>query len=118
MEIRLKRTNLGYERPHVKLARYKMLKHRSGSSNPKRYELLNFANMRFSNDGLRNVNYKRVKVDKYRMFTHVLIDVGKHNLTNEFLNALKPRSTSSTSTFSPNTIKDDNTNHNYKSIIN
>jgi hypothetical protein len=100
MEIRLRRTNLGYERPHIKLARYKMLKHRSGSSNPKRYELLNYANKRFSNDGLRNVYYKLIKINKYRMFTHLIIDVGKHNLSNALIDSSKSQSTALTSFFS------------------
>jgi hypothetical protein len=77
-----------------------MLKHQSGSSNPKRYELLNFANMRFSNDGLSNVHYNLIKIDTYRMFTHVLIDVGQKNISNNIINASKLRSTTSSSILS------------------
>jgi hypothetical protein len=80
MELRLRRKNLGYERPNIKLARYKMLKHKSGSLNPQRYQLLDSATDRHSNDGINSVKYRLIKVVQYKLYTHLFVDVGKKSV--------------------------------------
>jgi hypothetical protein len=54
-----------------------MLKHEKRVKNPQRKQLLRKATKRFINDGLNSVNYTLVRIDKYKMFTHILIDVGE-----------------------------------------
>jgi hypothetical protein len=58
MEARLTASNLGYERPNVKIAHYKMLKHQGRVKNPKREQLLIKATKRYLTDGLNSVKYK------------------------------------------------------------
>ena len=77
MEARLTASNLGYERPNVKIAHYKMLKHQSRVKNPKRVQLLIKATKRYLTDGLNSVKYKLIKTVKYKMYTHFWIDVGR-----------------------------------------
>ena len=80
MEIRLKNANIRFERPCAQIARYKMLKHNSSSSNPKRYELLKKAKERYKIDGLSNVNvqYKLVKIIRFKLYTHLFVNVNKN----------------------------------------
>ena len=76
MEARLSRINLGFERPHIEIAHYKMLKHSARFVNPVRKKLLNKAAERLNNDGLNNCDYIVVNATNYNLFTHYLIDVG------------------------------------------
>ena len=77
MEARLTASHLGYERPNIKIAHYKMLKHKSRVKNPKRVQLLVKATKRYLTDGLNSVKYKLIKAEKFNMYTHFWIDVGK-----------------------------------------
>jgi hypothetical protein len=76
MEMRLSGLKIHYERPHVSIARYSMIKHSNRTKNPQRRSLLKQAFKRIDVDGLRNVEYKLVNINNYRLFTHILIDVG------------------------------------------
>ena len=76
MELRLSGLKIHYERPHISLARYTMIKHSNRTKNPKRKTLLKQALKRMDLDGIRDVNYKLVKINNYQLFTHILIDVG------------------------------------------
>ena len=86
MEARLSITQVGFERPNIQIAHYKMLKHSSGQRNPKRRQLLKKARTRYSKDGLNNVKYTLKRIVQHRMFTHLLIDVG--NPPDEFMKKL------------------------------
>lgn len=77
MEVRLSNMHIGFERPNINIAHYSMLKHDKGIANPLRKALLKKADIRFQKDGLNNVNYTLKGVVKYRMFTHIMIDVGQ-----------------------------------------
>ena len=72
--------HIGYERPNINIAHYSMLKHDKSAANPLRKVLLKKAKTRFQKDGLNNVNYTVKGIVKYRMFTHILIDVGQIRL--------------------------------------
>jgi hypothetical protein len=76
METRLSSIGLGFERPHIKIARYKMIKHKSRFKNPRRKVLLKQAKSRYQKDGLSNVVYQMNKTIDYKFFTHIFIDVG------------------------------------------
>ena len=76
MEFRLNRLNIYYERPHISIARYSMIKHASRFKNPHRGALLKQAQKRYQTDGLYNVNYTLNSIVYYKLFIHVLIDVG------------------------------------------
>ncbi len=77
MEVRLSKIKLGFERPNINIAHYRMLKHSARFKNPIRNKLLNHAHNRFTVDGLNNVNYTIVESTNYKLFTHILIDVGQ-----------------------------------------
>ena len=77
METRLTNSKIGYERPNINIAHYKMLKHSGSVKNPKRRQLLKKAASRQMQDGINNVKYRLLSVHNYKLFTHVKIDVGK-----------------------------------------
>ena len=87
MEARLTASHLGYERPNIKIAHYKMLKHKSRVKNPKRVQLLVKATKRYLTDGLNSVKYKLTRAEKFNMYTHFWIDVGKS--PDEVVNAIQ-----------------------------
>ena len=68
---------LYYERPNINVAHYKMLDHDRRIKNPERRKLLQKATKRFMSDGLNSVNYKLVRIVKYPLFMHILVDVGE-----------------------------------------
>lgn len=77
METRLSQsTNIGFERPHVEVAHYTMLKHQPSPVNPKRRHLLKVAHTRYSKDGLNSVNYLLKQKIDYKLYTHFHFDVG------------------------------------------
>ena len=76
MEMRLSHSQIGYERPNINIAHYKMLKHSGSVKNPTRRQLLRKAATRYKSDGLNNVKYKLLSTHMYKMFTHFLVDVG------------------------------------------
>ena len=61
----------------IRIAHYKMLKHEKRVKNPQRKQLLKKAKKRFAIDGLNSLNYTLKGIKKYKMFTHILIDVGE-----------------------------------------
>lgn len=78
MEIRLSRiAKIGYERPNINIAHYRMLKHSARFKNPLREKLLRAAKTRHNRDGVNTVEYKLVDLIHYKLFTHILIDVGE-----------------------------------------
>lgn len=78
MEIRLSRiAKIGYERPNINIAHYRMLKHSARFKNPLRVKLLRAAKTRHNRDGVNTVEYKLVDLIHYKLFTHILIDVGE-----------------------------------------
>ncbi len=76
MEARLSRINLGFERPNINIAHYKMLKHSARFKNPVRKKLLVKAAERQENDGLNNCVYTMENYVNYFLFTHIFINVG------------------------------------------
>jgi hypothetical protein len=76
MEARLSRISLGFERPHINIAHYKMLKHSARLKNPVRKKLLGGAADRLHNDGINNVEYELKNITNFYLFTHMFIDVG------------------------------------------
>ena len=76
MEFRLTNIKLYYDRPTINIARYMMIKHSDRFKNPRRGALLKQAPKRYQNDGIKNVNYTLTKIEKRKLFTHILIDVG------------------------------------------
>jgi hypothetical protein len=76
METRLTHSQIGYERPNINIAHYKMLKHGGSVKNPTRRQLLRKAITRYKSDGINNVKYKLLSTHMYKMFTHFLVDVG------------------------------------------
>ena len=54
-----------------------MFKHNQGQRNPKRVELLNTAHIRYHDDGLNSIRLRILNVKLNRLFTHILVDVGK-----------------------------------------
>lgn len=76
-QARLRALNIGYERPNINIAHYKMLKHTEQVKNPERVQRLKTATSRFLKDGLNNVKYKIVRTQPHRLFTHILVDVGQ-----------------------------------------
>lgn len=77
MEVRLSKIKLGFERPNINIAHYSMLKHSARFKNPKRKKLLKEAPRRYTNDGINSVSYRVTDVLNYKLFTHILIDVGE-----------------------------------------
>ena len=77
MEVRLRKIKLGFERPNINIAHYRMLKHESRFKNPKRSLLLKEAHGRFMEDGLNSVQYNLTNFINYKLFSHILIDVGQ-----------------------------------------
>ena len=88
MEVRLNRLKIYYERPHISIARYSMIKHASRFKNPRRAVLLKQAQKRHKTDGLFNVNYTLNSITYYKLFVHILIDVG--NPPEYIVKLLKP----------------------------
>jgi hypothetical protein len=74
---RLFKTDIGFERPNIRIAHYKMLKHGTRVKNPLRIKLLKKAQDRYRTDGLNSVTYRLVSVEKYALYTHMFIDVGR-----------------------------------------
>ncbi len=77
MEVRLRKIKIGFERPSIQIAHYRMLKHESRFKNPKRTLLLKEAHGRFMEDGLNSVKYNLTNFINYKLFSHILIDVGQ-----------------------------------------
>lgn len=77
MEVRLSKIKLGFERPNINIAHYRMLKHSARFKNPKRKKLLKEAQGRYTNDGINSVSYRVTDILNYKLFTHILIDVGE-----------------------------------------
>lgn len=79
-----------------------MFKHSQGERNPKRVELLNTAHIRYNDDGLNSIRLRILNVKLYRLFTHILVDVGKPIVPT---NPPEPTSTSITSISTQSTSK-------------
>ena len=75
MYKRLKKSNLGFERPS-KNTNYTMLSHKARYKNPDRVNILNDKRV-YTEDGLNSVEFNLTGIVKYSMLTHILIDVGK-----------------------------------------
>ena len=65
-----------FERPK-KFTKYKLLEHINGPKQSNTENLLYKAIERYKIDGLYSVNYKLSNIVKYKMFTHLLINVGE-----------------------------------------
>ena len=117
METRLTHSQIGYERPNINIAHYKMLKHSGSVKNPKRRQLLKKAATRYMYDGINNVKYKLLSVHMYKMFTHFLIDVG-----NAPANLIESINSRSNEDFLKQVKRNDNVettigNHSYKKVL-
>jgi hypothetical protein len=76
MQKRLDAAKIHFERPHIRIAHYTMLKHAGRYKNPNRRTLLKKAQLRYKEDGLNTVHYDVIQIKKYQLFTHIQIDVG------------------------------------------
>ncbi|RNA43210.1 Beta-1-4-N-acetylgalactosaminyltransferase bre-4 [Brachionus plicatilis] len=76
MYYRLDGTRLGFDRPSNNTI-YKMLRHTTQKRNMKRFKILKEIKNKQHDDGLNTVNYKLKSIFKYRLFTHLVIDVGQ-----------------------------------------
>jgi GT2 family glycosyltransferase len=79
MYYRLKSADIPILRPPYHIGRYKMSKHkkRNPQSFYKRVKLLYSTANRMLWDGISSVEYKLLNVTKNKLFTHLMIEVGK-----------------------------------------
>jgi hypothetical protein len=68
-KIRWTRANISY-------AHYKMLKHEGRVVNSERFSLLKSTIKDYKSDGLNTVKYRLNGLINYKLFTHLLMDVG------------------------------------------
>uniref|UniRef100_A0AC34R983 Beta-1,4-N-acetylgalactosaminyltransferase n=1 Tax=Panagrolaimus sp. JU765 TaxID=591449 RepID=A0AC34R983_9BILA len=73
-------TSSGYKimRYPAEIARYKMVKHTKEKSNPVntcRYTLMKRTKSRYRRDGLSNLNYKVIDVERKHLYTHIKVDL-------------------------------------------
>lgn len=73
MANRIKAHGLHISRYPANVARYKMLTHKKEKANPKRYEYLKTGKKRFSTDGLSNLQYELVDVQRPKLYTWLLV---------------------------------------------
>jgi hypothetical protein len=66
----------------IHLARYKTLSHKKASPNPDRMQVIKEGSSRFKTDGLVDLRYKRLYLQFKPLYTHVLVDIQPHNITN------------------------------------
>jgi hypothetical protein len=79
----LKVTRAFDEQPSlIHLARYKTLSHKKASPNPDRMQVIKEGPSRFKTDGLVELRYKRLYLQFKPLYTHVLVDIQPHNITN------------------------------------
>ncbi|XP_067674893.1 beta-1,4-N-acetylgalactosaminyltransferase bre-4-like isoform X2 [Haliotis asinina] len=79
MAYRILHVGFKITRPPSTIARYKMIKHqkRRPTSWHTRSKLLHTAVKRYKMDGLNSVSYTLMFVHDERLFTHIMVDVGK-----------------------------------------
>lgn len=77
MYYRLKNSGIGFERPN-RTTGYQMLKHYHTARNMERFDLIEKGKVIFKTEGLNSVKYTLHGIVKYPLFTHILVDVGKH----------------------------------------
>ncbi|XP_071112449.1 beta-1,4-N-acetylgalactosaminyltransferase bre-4-like isoform X1 [Haliotis cracherodii] len=79
MAYRILHVGFKITRPPSTIARYKMIKHqkRRPTSWHTRSKLLHTAVKRYKMDGLNSVSYKLMFIHDERLFTHIMVDVGK-----------------------------------------
>nr|CAH8853662.1 unnamed protein product [Trichobilharzia regenti] len=81
LERRLKYVNIGYYQMPSSIARYKALPHKiqnkDGNTRRIHLKLLATATERMHYDGLSSLYYKVLQVTEHKLFTHLLVDLGK-----------------------------------------
>ncbi|KAF0310556.1 Beta-1,4-N-acetylgalactosaminyltransferase bre-4 [Amphibalanus amphitrite] len=73
---------LTYHKLHIarypaNIARYKMVKHKHGKVNPKRFDLLRRGKKRFTTDGLSSLKYQVKDIVLDKLYTRLLISLGR-----------------------------------------
>lgn len=82
MAYRIHNTGLKVERPPAEIGRFTMVKHNKAhkSNYARRLQLMREGKERQQQDGVNNVNYTVISTINEKLYTHILVHVGKSNL--------------------------------------
>ena len=75
MTNRLKQKNLNISRYPENIARYTMLKHTQRRPSRSRFKNMHNGAKRIDNDGYNSLKYKLVKIETYRLYTWILVQL-------------------------------------------
>ena len=68
----------------LEVGRYYMANHtRDQNANPQRFNLLRNAPSRSENEGLTTIEYKLVRTEYKKLFTHLFVDYNETNILNK-----------------------------------